>query len=224
MCWRFVINLDRCAGSFNTFHDSSNKACVPNETGSVNLHFLKNDNRCKLIKNINKLHIKFYGRKCNINQKWNNGNYWCKCKNPKEYRVCKRGCFWNSGTCSCGNDKYAGIICDSVVTFDKIIEETKSTSTKTIQIKSTSRKNKTVLVKCTYQNILRVFFLITIALLIGASIYLSKYQSKQKYLLPFHNTNKLKEIDIKNILWKFEIIINEKKLILKFVRVIILMT
>ena len=188
------------------------------------MHCFKYDNRCKLIKNINKSHIKFYVRKCNINQKWNNGNYCCKCKNPKEYHVCKRGCFWNSAIRSCGNHKYAGIICDSVVTFDKTIEETKITSTKTIPIKSTSRKPKTVLVKCTYQNILPVFLLITIALLIGVSIYLRKHQSKQKHWLPFHNTNKLKEIYIKRILWKLEIIINKKKLILKIVRVIILMT
>ena len=45
--------------------------------------------------------------------------------------------------------------------------------------------------------ILLTFLLITIALLIAASIYcyVIKYQGKQKHLLPFHITsNKLKEI------------------------------
>ena len=46
---------------------------------------------------------------------------------------------------------------------------------------------------CKRQNfyILLVFWLITIALLIGVSIYcyLIKHQEKQKHLLPFHFTN-----------------------------------
>ena len=34
----FAVNLDRCAGSFNTLDDLSNKVCVPNETEDLNLH------------------------------------------------------------------------------------------------------------------------------------------------------------------------------------------
>ena len=49
---------------------------------------------------------------------------------------------------------------------------------------------------------LLAFSLITTALLIAASIYcyLIKYCVKQKHLLSYHDTSKLKDIDIKNIL------------------------
>ena len=33
----FAVNLDKCAGSFNTLNDLSNKVCVPNKTGDLNL-------------------------------------------------------------------------------------------------------------------------------------------------------------------------------------------
>ena len=40
---------------------------------------------------------------------------------------------WNPATCSCENDKYLGSIIDnSMITFDEMIEETKSTSIKSI--------------------------------------------------------------------------------------------
>ena len=29
-CYPFAVKLDRCAGSFNTLNDLSNKVCVPN--------------------------------------------------------------------------------------------------------------------------------------------------------------------------------------------------
>ena len=62
------------------------------------------------------------------------------------------------------------------------------------------------------------------ALLIAISIYVIKHRSKQKKLLPYHNTSKLKENDITKILIKYKVTMNQKKLILKIVCVIILMT
>ena len=35
----FVVKLDRCVGSWNTLHDSSNKLCVPNKTRDLNIRF-----------------------------------------------------------------------------------------------------------------------------------------------------------------------------------------
>ena len=32
----FAVYLDKCAGSFNTLNDLSNKVCVPNKTGDLN--------------------------------------------------------------------------------------------------------------------------------------------------------------------------------------------
>ena len=40
--------------------------------------------------------------------------------------------------------------------------------------------------------------MITIALLTSVSTYLIKHPSEQKHVLPYHDTSKLKEIDIKN--------------------------
>ena len=50
-----------------------------------------------------------------------------------------------------------------------------------------------------------MFLLLTMASLIAISIYLIKNQSNQKYLLLYHDTSKLKEIDIKNILQKWKV-------------------
>ena len=86
-----------------------------------------------------------YDRKCNLNQKRNNDK-------------CEKSYFWNPATYSCKNGEYAGsIIGGSVVIWDKIIDTTNSTST------------KTVLAKFTLTNfyILLSFILITIAILIA---------------------------------------------------------
>ena len=80
-----------------------------------------------------KFECKFDGSKCNLNEKWNNDKCRCLCKNLKDHRVCTKDYFWNPATCSCKNGKCAGnIIGDSVVICDKIINVTKSTSTKAV--------------------------------------------------------------------------------------------
>ena len=50
----FSVNLDRCAGSYNTLFDLSIRVCVPNETEDLNLHvFITRINKLKtLIKHI----------------------------------------------------------------------------------------------------------------------------------------------------------------------------
>ena len=86
---------------------------------------------------------------------------------------------------------------DSVVACDKIIDadaEAKSDDkeTKTIQ---TSFNEKNITCKIQNLHILVDVLLITIALLIAASIYcyLIKCRAKSKHLLPFHDrNNKLK--------------------------------
>ena len=71
---------------------------------------------------------------------------------------------WNPATCGCENGKYlANIIDYSVVTCDEIIEETKTIST------NFNEENINCEIKSFY--ILLTFSLITIALLIGVSIY-----------------------------------------------------
>ena len=63
---------------------------------------------------------KFYGRKCNSDQWWNNNKCWCKCK---KCHVCEKNYIWNPATYSCENGKYlASITDDSAITCDEIIE------------------------------------------------------------------------------------------------------
>ena len=76
----------------------------------------------------------------------------------------KKYYIWNRSTCSCRNDNYlACIIEDSVMSCDKIMEETKTALT-------TFNEEE---VTCKTQNfyILLAFLLIAIALLIAVSIY-----------------------------------------------------
>ena len=65
----------------------SNKVCVLNKTENLNIHAfnkITGKNRSKiLIKDISwECKRKFYGRKCNSNQKWNNDKCRCDFKNP----------------------------------------------------------------------------------------------------------------------------------------------
>ena len=91
----FAVNLDRCIGSCNTFHDLSNKVCVPNETEDLNLSVFNMITGINELKTLTK-HIlckckcKFDGRKCNSNQKWNNGKYHYECKSSIKLCVQKR--------------------------------------------------------------------------------------------------------------------------------------
>ena len=128
-----------------------------------------------------KYKCKFFRRKCNSNQKWNNKECRCECKNLKELHVCKKYYIWNPATCSCKNGKYLPrIVDDIVIRCDKVIETTKTAPTKTILTNNTS----------TNFYILLAFLLITIILLIAVSIYcyLIKYKSKQRHLLPNYIT------------------------------------
>ena len=78
--------------------------------------------------------------------------------------MCQKDYIWNPVTCNCENGKYlASVIGDSVIMCDDIIEETKTVAT------SFNEKNAIYKTKDFY--ILLAFFLITITLLIVASIY-----------------------------------------------------
>ena len=104
----------------------SNKICVSNKTDDLNLSVFNIITRINESKTLTK-HIsceckcKFDGRKCNSNQKWNNGKCRCKCK---KHHFCEKDFVWNPATCSCKNGKHlASITDDSVITHGEIIEE-----------------------------------------------------------------------------------------------------
>ena len=101
-----------------------------------------------------KCKCKFYGRKCNSKQKWNNDKCWCECKNIiyvkkilfrkwdfivkwnkdkclrecKKHSTCEKDFIGNPAACSC---KYLANIMDaSVIMCDEIIDvETKTIPT-----------------------------------------------------------------------------------------------
>ena len=98
---------------------------------------------------------------------------------------------WNPSACTCENGKYLEIIIgDSVIVC--IVEVTKADTTNTIPIIFNEER-----LSCKIENfyILLTFVLIAMPLLIIVNIYcyFIKHRSKQKYLLPYHDTsNKLK--------------------------------
>ena len=97
------------------------------------------------------------------------------------------GYVWNPATSNCKNGKYlASIMDDSAIIYDEVIE---SYAEEIKTIPTNFNENN---IACKTQNfyILLAFLSITITLLIAVSIYwyLIKYQTKQKYLLPFHDT------------------------------------
>ena len=169
--YSFAVKLDRCAGSCNTLN--LNLSLFNLITGINESKTLKNHISCEC-------KCKFDRRNFNSEQYWNNDKYQCECK---RCHLCENDYVWNPDIYNCENGKYlASIMDDSTIMCDEIIELYKE------ETNFNGRK-----AACKTQNfyILLTFLLITIALLIAVSIYcyLTKYQGKQKTVLPFHNTN-----------------------------------
>ena len=100
---------------------------------------------------------RFYRKKYNSDQWWNNDK--CQCESKKGH-VCEKDYVWDPAACNCENRKYLASIMDDTAIE---CEETKA-------IPAKFNKKKTT---CKTQNsyILLAFLLITIALLIAVSIY-----------------------------------------------------
>ena len=83
--YSFAVKLDWCVGSCNTLNDLSNKEYVPNKTEDLNLSVFNMITGINELKTLTK-HIsceckcKFDGRKCNLDQWWNNNTCLCECK------------------------------------------------------------------------------------------------------------------------------------------------
>ena len=133
----FAVKLDRCIGRCNTLNDLSNKVCVPNKTGDLNLSVFKMTtgiNKWETIRHVS-CKCRFDDKKCNSDQWWNNDKCCCECK---KCHLCEKGYVWNPTTFSCENGKYlANIMDNSAIIFDENIyaeaksndEETKPFST-----------------------------------------------------------------------------------------------
>ena len=106
-----MVDLHRCVRSCDTVNDLSNIKHFSNTIKNLNLSvfnmIVRTNESQTLIKHISyACKCKFHGRKCNSNQKWNNGKCRCRHKNRKEHYLCNKYYIWNSDTCSCGNGKY----------------------------------------------------------------------------------------------------------------------
>ena len=95
----FNVNLDRCNGSCNTPNDPSIRICTSSKTKDVNLNIFSVVTRMNEGKTLTK-HIScdckcvFDGKKCGLNQKWNNDKHRSECRNPVKYHVCKEDYVW----------------------------------------------------------------------------------------------------------------------------------
>ena len=90
----FAVKLDRSVGSWNTLIDLSNKVCIPNKTEDLNLSMLNMITGTNESKTLTRLipcecKCRFYGRKCNSDQWWNNNKCLCVCK---KIHVCEKNC------------------------------------------------------------------------------------------------------------------------------------
>ena len=134
-----------CVGSCSTLDGLSNKVCVPNETEDLGFYVFSVTTGI----NESRTLTKYTSCKCDCKfdgRKCNsNHNCWCKCK---------KVCFCNPATC----------ISDSVFICGKLVEETKNIPTKTVPRKSTLTNFYILL-----------YFLIAMALLTTASIYIIKH-------------------------------------------------
>ena len=110
----FTVKLDKCIESCNTLNDLSNKVCIPNKVGDLNLSVFNTITGINESKTFTR-HISceckrnFDGKNCNSDQWWNNDKCRCECK---KHHVCEIGYVWNPATCNCENgnvfSKYYG--------------------------------------------------------------------------------------------------------------------
>ena len=117
-----MVNLHRYVRSCDTVTDLSNNKHASNKIENLNLsvfNMIAGTNESQtLIKQIScACKCKFHGRKCNSNQKWNNGKCQCRHKNLKEHYLCKKYYIWNSAACSSGNGKYLAFIIIQLFVF-----------------------------------------------------------------------------------------------------------
>ena len=73
------FRLDRCVGSCDNLNDFSNEICVPNKTEDLNLSMFNMITGMNELKTLTmqiscECKCKFYGRKCNSDQRWNKKN------------------------------------------------------------------------------------------------------------------------------------------------------
>ena len=117
-----MVNLHRYVRSCDTVTDLSNNKHASNKIENLNLsvfNMIAGTNESQTL-----IHLiscackcKFHGKKCNSNQKWNNGKCRCRHENLKEHYLCKKYYIWNSAACSCGNGKYLAFIIIQVFVF-----------------------------------------------------------------------------------------------------------
>ena len=115
----FAAKLNRCVGSCSTLNDLSNKVCVPEKTKDFTTHvfnMIAGIFSTKVI--LRKCKLKFDGRKCNSNQKWNDGK--CRCES-KKHDICEKIYIRKPNTCSCENGKnLANVTNDSLIRVMKL--------------------------------------------------------------------------------------------------------
>ena len=166
----FAVKLDRCVESCNTLNDLFSKVCIPNKTEDLNLSvfsMIRGINESKTLKKHASCECKcrFDGRKCNSDQWWNNDKCRCDCK---KRHVGEKDYAWNPSIFNCENGKHlTSIMDDSTTMYDEIIGSY-DRKTKTIPINFNEEKTTC---KTEIFYILVAFLLITIALLIAASIH-----------------------------------------------------
>ena len=129
--YQFMVNLDRCFGSCITFNNPSGRICIPNKTENKNLNVFNMITRTNESRTLKK-HIscncrcKRDGKKCSVNQEWNNNKCHCECKNSITDCVCKSNYIWNTSTSDCEVAEYIENYAymksyDSVITYVEII-------------------------------------------------------------------------------------------------------
>ena len=172
----FAVKLDRCGGSCNTLIYVM-KYAFQTKKEDLNLsvfNMITGINESEtLTKHIScECKCRFDERKCNSNQRWNNGKCRCECK---KRHVCGKDYVWNPTTCNCENGKYlASIMDDSAIMYNEIIDaEANSNDETNFNEKKASGKTQKLY-------ILLAFLLVTIVLLIVVSnyCYLIKYRTK----------------------------------------------
>ena len=92
-CYPFAVNLDICVGSFNFLDELSTECAFRNKSEDLNLsafNMITRKNESKtLTKHISyKYKCKFDDGKNDSNQKRNNDERWCECKNLKKDILC----------------------------------------------------------------------------------------------------------------------------------------
>ena len=188
-----TVSVNNCRGSCSIIND----VCVPNKVNNMNVKvftLMSGVNETKCLVKQQSCKCRLHKRVCNSKEKRNHDKCQCECKESDDWGSCKNYYIWNPTTynCECNKacktDEYLEIrnySCKKRL-IGKLVLECED---EMLNATETLLNDKKVTLPYPHYFIGFICLLLLVVICVSCYFYCSKYQSKQKHLLPFQDTN-----------------------------------